>query len=283
MDTSGSESVTDSSAADSSVVTPTSSCPGDVLKCPSCGKEFSCRKEGYRSNYARHLRVHSGERPYLCEECDATFTTSTNLNRHKVLCHGGERRTKRYRCDDCGKNYACESSLRQRSLSQHLASPSSPLPSPSTSLSTSAATVRAHVECPLCTAPLSSTTKVRRHMQFHCPMREYSHDDAPPCRDEEDSETGGCDGGMTGSSSFAMTSSAGASETGSHVSSAARVVGVWEQMPEKSGGQPTCSFLCPVEGCLATFSCQRFLRSHIAQTHAQCALDPQIREELLFS
>lgn len=61
----------------------------DRLSCPHCNKEFvgSLNNGGLRSNFQRHLLTHSGERPYTCSHCDASFTTSTNLKRHVSKRH----------------------------------------------------------------------------------------------------------------------------------------------------------------------------------------------------
>jgi uncharacterized Zn-finger protein len=46
----------------------------------------------------RGKRPHTGERPHKCDSCDAAFTRSANLWRHKKATHTGERP---FKCDSC--------------------------------------------------------------------------------------------------------------------------------------------------------------------------------------
>ncbi|GAA5994458.1 hypothetical protein JCM5350_007042 [Sporobolomyces pararoseus] len=75
---------------------------GDDNKPPSRRKTLFCSYEGCGKAYSRqsrldeHERTHSGERPFVCPECSATFTRVSHLKAH-VRGHAS----------DSEKNYAC--------------------------------------------------------------------------------------------------------------------------------------------------------------------------------
>ncbi|KAM4047674.1 uncharacterized protein ACNLHF_010804 isoform 2-T3 [Anomaloglossus baeobatrachus] len=71
------------------------------FQCLRCEKSFHCR-----SHLIMHQRVHTRERPYVCE-CGKTFTQSSSLFRHQ-RAHRGERP---YVCTDCGKTFTQSSYL----------------------------------------------------------------------------------------------------------------------------------------------------------------------------
>lgn len=54
------------------------------LICPHCPKSvsFTCS-----SNFRRHLRLHSGERPYKCNHCAYTATRKQHLQSHLARRH----------------------------------------------------------------------------------------------------------------------------------------------------------------------------------------------------
>ncbi|KAJ3610002.1 hypothetical protein NHX12_022096, partial [Muraenolepis orangiensis] len=62
--------------------------------CPECDKAF---KSGH--HLVAHLRVHTGERPHRCPCCARSFSQRSNLRRHMSL-HTGQ---KRYFCEKCGQ------------------------------------------------------------------------------------------------------------------------------------------------------------------------------------
>ncbi|XP_075157324.1 uncharacterized protein LOC142230566 [Haematobia irritans] len=71
-------------------------------ECEHCRKEFS-----KLSAYKNHLRIHTGEQPFLCIECGKSFKFASSLNTH-MLRHRG---VKTVQCPHCPKKFVCSSGL----------------------------------------------------------------------------------------------------------------------------------------------------------------------------
>ena len=75
-----------------------------VFTCDYCGKVYKAR---YYSNYLRHLRYHSMDRPYRCKLCDKSYIMKNDLEKHERI-HSGK---KSYICEVCGKGFYTSSQL----------------------------------------------------------------------------------------------------------------------------------------------------------------------------
>ncbi|XP_040922273.1 zinc finger protein 436-like [Toxotes jaculatrix] len=57
--------------------------PAQSFVCHICGKDKKCR-----SQLTRHVIIHTGERPFACDLCTASFNRRGNLQQHRKRMHG---------------------------------------------------------------------------------------------------------------------------------------------------------------------------------------------------
>ena len=76
---------------------------GDSFKCDLCGKTLSNKQ-----NLSFHLRTHTSEKPYRCNECGQRFRKSGHLDGHMRALHTGQ---KSHKCSVCGKAFVTNSKL----------------------------------------------------------------------------------------------------------------------------------------------------------------------------
>ncbi|XP_019505376.1 PREDICTED: zinc finger protein with KRAB and SCAN domains 2 [Hipposideros armiger] len=67
------------------------------LKCPDCGKSFQDA-----SNLGAHQRSHTAGKLYPCGDCGKGFPSSSHLSAHRSRVHAGE---SPYKCVDCEKSF----------------------------------------------------------------------------------------------------------------------------------------------------------------------------------
>lgn len=70
----------------------TSNMKVEKYQCPECS--YTCAQP---SNFTKHYRKHTGEKPFSCTECSYQTSDKSNLTRHFSI-HSGE---KRFSCPFC--------------------------------------------------------------------------------------------------------------------------------------------------------------------------------------
>ncbi|XP_034263470.1 early growth response protein 4 isoform X2 [Pantherophis guttatus] len=90
-------------------------CPKPHEKAFACPVENCVRSFARSDELNRHLRIHTGHKPFQCRICLRNFSRSDHLTTH-IRTHTGE---KPFSCDDCGRRFA-RSDEKKRHSKVHL-------------------------------------------------------------------------------------------------------------------------------------------------------------------
>lgn len=143
--------------------------------CLTCKKKFLSKND-----LRKHERIHTGERPYVCKECNLGFRQAGSLKNHMASRHSQLDSSEVYVCNECNKSFPIKERLRlhMRTHTGHKPYACKHCPKTFARGGQLVQHTRTHTglrpyECKECKTTFTCSANLKLHMKRHQDIRDY--------------------------------------------------------------------------------------------------------------